>query len=89
MRAKFKKKKKIVSKLFRYLLSWKTAFAKKMQSAAFHIYIIYVVSGDKNGIPQNQTTSHNVSGRPCFDQKLGPPSQKWKKIKFFSTFDFF
>jgi hypothetical protein len=39
-----------------------------------------VVSGDKNDIPQNQTTSHNVSGRPKMDKNMTSKTQNRVKL---------
>jgi hypothetical protein len=39
-----------------------------------------VVSGDKNDIPQNQTTSHNVPGRPKMDKNTASKTQNRVKL---------
>jgi hypothetical protein len=45
-----------------------------------------VVSGDKNDMPQNQTTSHNVPGRPKMDKNTTSKTQNRVKLDPFGVF---
>ena len=46
-----------------------------------------MVSGDKNDIPQNQTTSHNVPGRPKMDKNTTSKTQNRVKLDPFGCFE--